>query len=240
MSESIIVVDDEPPIREMLDEYLSRHGYRVIQSDSAETARSQLATEKPDLALLDITMPGEDGLSLARYIREHCGCAIIMLTAADTVVDRIVGLEMGADDYVTKPFDPRELLARIKSVLRRVRAPAAAEPAPDHPEARNAGLRIGECLLDLDRRRLFRDTGTEVSLTAGEFELLRVFAEHADRVLSRDQILDLTQGREWDPYDRSVDIRVTRLRKKIEPDPERPRFIKTVRGSGYRFVPDGE
>lgn len=238
MPACILVVDDEQQIREMLAEYLDKQGFSVIEAESAAQAREWLSGRTIDLALLDVSMPGEDGLSLARYIREHHGFAVIMLTSADSVLDRIVGLEIGADDYVTKPFDLRELLARIRSVLRRVRADLPA-PTPAAAVSMPGGMRIGPCLLDLEAQRLHRESGEEIPLTKGEFDLLKVFVTHANRVLSRDQILDLTQNREWDPYDRSVDIRVTRLRKKIEPDPEKPRFIRTVRGAGYRFVSDG-
>lgn len=239
MNANILVVDDEPCIREMLAEYLGKYGFRVWQAESALKAREVLGQESIDLAVLDITMPGEDGLSLARHIRENRTTAVIMLTAADSVTDRVVGLEIGADDYLAKPCDPRELLARIKSVLRRTITSAAE---PDRPAApRPAQLvRFGCCQLDLENHRLLGESGRELPITNGEFDLLKVFATHPNRVLSRDQILDMTQRRSWDPYDRSVDICVTRVRKKIEPNPEHPRFIKTVRGAGYRFVPDGE
>ncbi|WP_133718932.1 response regulator [Methylocaldum gracile] len=239
MNANILVVDDEPCIREMLAEYLGKHGFRVWQAESALKAREVLGKESIDLAVLDITMPGEDGLSLARHIRESQTTAVIMLTAADSVTDRVVGLEIGADDYLAKPCDPRELLARIKSVLRRT-ITSVAEP-DQSIAARPAQLvRFGCCQLDLESHRLLSESGRELPITNGEFDLLKVFATHPNRVLSRDQILDLTQRRSWDPFDRSVDICVTRVRKKIEPNPEHPRFIKTVRGVGYRFVPDGE
>lgn len=238
MNRHILIVDDETNIREMLEEYLRKHGFSVSQAESAAVARQMLRGKPVDLALLDITMPGEDGLSLARHMRECHDLAIIMLTSADTVLDRIIGLEIGADDYVSKPFDPRELLARIKSVLRRI-GPGRGSEEPTQP-ATGKTRRLAGCTVDLEARRLYSGNGDEIALTAGEFDLLKVFVEHAGRILSRDQILDLTQNREWDPYDRSVDIRVTRLRKKLEPDPEKPRFIKTVRGVGYRFMPNGE
>ncbi len=238
MSGHVLIVDDEASIREMLEEYLRKYGFSVTQAESAAVARQLLQGQRVDLALLDITMPGEDGLCLARHIREFHDLAIIMLTSADSVLDRIVGLEIGADDYVSKPFDPRELLARIRSVLRRYGQKQEPD-VPTRPDARQT-RRLGACTLDLEARRLYGGSGEEIALTAGEFDLLKVFVEHAGRILSRDQILDLTQNRGWDPYDRSVDIRVTRLRKKLEPDPEKPRYIKTVRGMGYRLVPDGE
>lgn len=227
---TLLVVDDEQDLREMLVDYLARNNFRVLSAESAVAARRTAVSEPVDLALIDVRMPGEDGLSLARHLREHTPIPIIMLTAAGEVVDRIVGLELGADDYVTKPFDPRELLARIRSVLRRASAPAAVRMG----EGR---VRFGRCVLDLDSHKLFGDDGEEVPLTSMEFDLMRAFAANPNRVLSRDQILNTTQNRDWDPYDRSVDIRIARLRKKVEPDPEKPQVIKTVRGGGYLFSP---
>jgi two-component system phosphate regulon response regulator OmpR len=185
------------------------------------------------VVLLDLKLPGEDGLSLARWLREHHDLAIIMVTAAGEVVDRVVGLEVGADDYIGKPFDPRELRARLKSVLRRTRGggkPAKAAGA-------NRRVKIGRCTLDLDTHQLLDKDGEELPLTSMEFDLLRVFAERPNQVLSRDQLLTHTRNREWEPFDRSIDIRIARLRKKIEADPEKPRLIKTVRGAGYIFIP---
>lgn len=233
---SILLVDDDAQVREMLFEYLSGHGFHVSPAEDARAARALLAMHAPDLVLLDLTMPGEDGLSLARHLREHFDVGIIMVTASTSVVDRIVGLEIGADDYVAKPFDPRELLARIKSVLRRVRARKA--PAGAAGAAATQRVRVGACELDLDTHRLFAADGSEIPLTHMEFDLLRVFATRPNRVLSRDDILNLTQNRDWDPFDRSVDIRIARLRRKVEPDPAQPRVIRTVRGAGYMFVPD--
>jgi two-component system phosphate regulon response regulator OmpR len=230
---TLLIVDDEPDVREVLEEYFVAHGYAAIGAESADAARS-LATQQPiDLALVDIHMPGEDGLSLARHLRErHAGIAIVMLTSAATVVDRIVGLEMGADDYVPKPFDPRELLARVKSVLRRTSAAARGEIGAER-------VRIGRCVLDLSARRLTDDQGAEVPVTPLEFDLLKAFAQHPNRPLSRESILNSSQQRDWDPFDRSVDLRVMRLRRKVEPDPEHPQFIRTLRNAGYVFVPDG-
>ncbi|HKW80091.1 MAG TPA: response regulator [Casimicrobiaceae bacterium] len=229
---TILVVDDEPEVREVLEEYLVRHGYAVMAVESAATAKAEAARHAIDLALVDIHMPGEDGLALARHLRErYAGIAIVMLTSASTVVDRIVGLEMGADDYIPKPFDPRELLARVKSVLRRTSSAARAELGA-------ARVRIGRCVLDLAAHRLTDDKGAEVAMSPLEFDLLKALAEHPNRALSRERILNLNQ-RSWDPFDRSVDLRIMRLRKKIEPDPEHPRFIRTVRNEGYVFVPDG-
>lgn len=231
---TLLVVDDEPDVREVLEEYFSAHGYTVLGTGSAAQARELVGTRRVDLALLDINMPGEDGLSLARHLRErHAGIAIVMLTSASTVVDRIVGLEMGADDYVPKPFDPRELLARVKSVLRRTALPGKAHTGANR-------VRIGQCTLDLAARRLIDQSGAEVAMSPLEFDLLKAFADHPNKPLSRERILNLTQQRDWDPYDRSVDLRIMRLRKKIEPDPEHPQFIRTIRNEGYVFVPGAE
>jgi two-component system phosphate regulon response regulator OmpR len=230
---TLLVVDDETGVREVLDEYFTGQGYAVHGAGDAATARVIAAKQPVDLALLDIHMPGEDGLSLARHLRErYPRIAIVMLTSAAQVVDRVVGLEMGADDYVPKPFDPRELMARVKSVLRRTSANARAELGA-------ARVRIGRCILDVEAHRLFDDKEREVPMSPLEFDLLKAFAEHPNRPLSRERILNLGQQRDWDPFDRSVDLRVMRLRKKIEPDPEHPRFIRTIRNEGYVFVPDG-
>lgn len=227
----IAVVDDERDIRETVAEYLEINGYRVSKADGGTALRRLVDQSELDLVILDITMPGEDGLSLARHLREKSGAGVIMLTARDAVVERVVGIEMGADDYVTKPFDLRELLARVKAVLRRVRR--TANPAVDAGQR----VRFGSHLLDLDAHKLFDGAGAEVAITAMEFDLLRTFAERPNRVLSREQLLDLAHNRDSDPFDRSIDIRIARLRRKIEPDPKTPTVIKTVRGAGYLFVP---
>ena len=236
----VMIVDDDPEVREMLREYLTSHGFEVTQADSGQAMRAALEREVPDVVLLDVNLPGEDGLALARYLRDRYDLGIIMVTGAGDVVDRIVGLEVGADDYVTKPFDPRELRARVRSVLRRLKSRGGAEPsaAPVHSGA-NATRRIpvGQRLLDLDTHQLFGDQGAEIPLTGMEFELLQVFVEHPNQVLSRDRLLTLTRNREWEPFDRSIDIRIARLRRKVEADPERPLLIRTVRGAGYMFVP---
>jgi two-component system phosphate regulon response regulator OmpR len=231
---TILVVDDEPEVRGVLEEYFAAHGYAVVGAESADAAKAAAAARPIDLALVDINMPGEDGLTLARYLRErHAGLAIIMLTSAGTVVDRIVGLEMGADDYVPKPFDPRELMARVKSVLRRTSSARQAELGGER-------VRIGRCVLDVAAHRLTDENGSEVAISSLEFDLLKALAKHPNRALSRERILNLHQQRDWDPFDRSVDLRIMRLRKKIEPDPEHPRFIRTIRNEGYMFVPDGK
>ena len=244
----LLVVDDDASVRDMLREYLGRHGFAVSEAGSGPQMREVLDRELPDVVLLDVRLPGEDGLSLACFLRERYDVGIIMVTASGDVVDRVVGLEVGADDYVGKPFDPRELLARIKSVLRRVQAkpepeaaaaaPPSSAPAPLAPTATRQP--VGRCSIDLDARRLFDRDGGEIPLTTMEFDLLKVFLQNPNRVLSRDQLLLNTRNREWEPFDRAIDIRIGRLRRKIEPDPEsEPRFIRTVRNAGYVFVPDG-
>ncbi len=219
---TILVVDDEPDVREVLEEYFAGHGYAVLAAESAAVAKAITAEHAIDLALVDIHLPGEDGLSLARHLRErHAKIAIVMLTSAATVVDRIVGLEMGADDYVPKPFDPRELLARVKSVLRRTSSAARADMG-------DARVRIGRCVLDLAAHRLSDEQGAEVPMSPLEFDLLKALAEHPNRALSRERILNLKQQRDWDPFDRSVDLRIMRLRKKIETR------ARSIRGSSGR------
>jgi DNA-binding response OmpR family regulator len=235
----VLIVDDDRAVRDMLVEYLTTHGYDVVQADGGAAMRTELERGVPEVVLLDIGLPGEDGLSLARYLRERYDLGIIMVTGAGEVVDRIVGLEMGADDYVAKPFDPRELRARLKSVMRRVQtrtAPAASGVPAGAPEAR---IPVGRRPLDLRSHQLFERDGTAVPLTTMEFELLKAFAEHPNQVLSRDRLLTLTRNREWEPFDRSIDIRIARLRRKIEDDPENPKVIRTMRGAGYTFVPPG-
>lgn len=239
---TLLVVDDEPELAEILMEYFSGQGFDVRSAGNAAEARAALEIAVPQLAILDIHMPGEDGLSLARWIRQqHSGMGIIMLTTAADVVDRIVGLEMGADDYVSKPFELRELLARAKSVLRRLaeKAPAAVAAAQSTLPTTKTGnrIRFGRCELDLDARALLDDQGESTALTAMEFDLLKVFAANAGRVLNRDQLMELAHHKGWDVFDRSIDLRIMRLRRKIEPDPEKPEVIKTVRGVGYMFVP---
>ncbi len=229
----VLVVDDDPAIRHMLSDYLTSEGYSVAVAADGESMRREIEQATPDLVLLDLKLPREDGLSLARFLRERYDVGIIMVTGASGVVDRIVGLEVGADDYVAKPFDPRELLARIKSVLRRLQSRPA--PGGGEPPARRT-VPFGACTLDLSSHQLFGPDGEEIALTTMEFDLLKVFVEHPGKALSRDRILSLTKNREWDPFDRSIDIRVARLRRKVEADPENPQIIRTVRGVGYMFV----
>jgi two-component system phosphate regulon response regulator OmpR len=229
----IVVVDDEEDVRETLKDYLGDRGFEVTAVKDAAGMRRLVESGTPiDLAILDITMPGEDGLSLARWLRDETGIAIIMATASGATTDRIVGLELGADDYLPKPVDPRELLARIKAITRR-RPAAAAVPEPE-PE-RSRVVAFGTCRLDLDSHKLFDEDGREIPLKAMEFDLLQTFADRPNRVLNRDQLLELAHNRSWQPFDRSIDIRIARLRRKIEVDPGRPEVIKTVRGIGYVY-----
>ena len=242
----LLVVDDDPSVRTMLREYLEGHGYSVSEAGSGAEMRARFESDLPDAVLLDIRLPGEDGLVLARYLRERYDMGIIMVTASGDIVDRVVGLELGADDYIAKPFDPRELLARLRSVLRRLQGRAAdassgdAKAAPQAPPGTPARRQpFGRCQVDLEARRLFESSGQEVTLTAMEFELLRTFLANPNRVLSRDQLLLHTRNREWEPFDRSIDIRIGRLRRKVEPEPGgEPRVIRTVRNAGYMYVPD--
>jgi len=230
----VLVVEDDSDVRTMIAEYLRGHGCVVAEAADGDAMRAELARAVPDVVLLDLNLRGENGLSLARWLRERHRVGIIMVTAASDVVDRIVGLEVGADDYVAKPFDPRELMARVRSVVRRVRGAAAGGAAAGTPAARVA---FAGGTLDVDGRRLFAGNGEEVPLTSMEFDLVRAFAEHPNKVLSRDTLLTLSRHREWEPFDRSIDIRIAKLRRKIEPDPGRPRYLRTVQVAGYMYVP---
>jgi len=239
---TLLVVDDDPGVRALLAEYLGGHRYDVRTADGGEAMRAEIERALPDLILLDIRLPGEDGLTLARFLRERYDVGIIMVTASGDVVDRVVGLEVGADDYVANPFDPRELLARVKSVLRRMQAKPQedARPAAAAEAESAARVRFGRCEVELDSRRLFDVAagGAEVQMTAMEYDLIRMFLANPNRVLSRDQLLMHTRNREWEPFDRSIDIRIGRLRRKVEPDPAgEPRCIRTVRNAGYMYVP---
>jgi DNA-binding response OmpR family regulator len=243
---TLLVVDDEPELRGLLGEYFGRHGFAVRTAEGAAQARELLAGARPDLAVLDINMPGENGLSLARWMREaHPGVAIVMLTTAGESVDRIVGLELGADDYVSKPYELRELLARVRAVLRRTQgAAAAAAAATTATAAASSGaapttrrVRFGDRTLDLDQRRLLAADGAEIEITAAEFDLLALFARHPNRPLNRDQIMEQAHNRGWDVFDRSIDLRVMRLRRKIERNPDKPEVLKTVRNVGYVYIP---
>ncbi len=238
-ADRLLIVDDDPDVRELLQEFFTLQQFETRAAASADEARELMSEFRPDVALLDIGLPGEDGLSLARYVREHHDLAIIIVSGAGDTVDRIIGLEVGADDYLTKPFDTRELLARVKSVLRRYRREPAGTLESEPEESGERFLPIGRLRLDRVAESLLDSEGEEIALTRMEYELLLVLAERPNRPLSRDQILNLTQNRDWDPYDRSVDIRVARLRQKVEEDPSHPKLIRTVRGVGYKFVPAG-
>jgi DNA-binding response OmpR family regulator len=251
---AIIVCDDEPDLREAVAEYLSRRGLDVRGAEDAVALRRLLAERPADLIVLDIAMPGEDGLSVARALRAEGDIGIVMLTAAGDVVDRVVGLEVGADDYIAKPVDLRELLARLRAVLRRreatqqalstipaappaggTAAPLAAAPLAATPSGKR--VRMGRTWLDLDARRLTGADGAEIPLGPSEFALLRTFAERPGRVLSRETLLDLAHPRGDEHFDRSIDVRIARIRRKVEAVPERPAVIKTMRGAGYVFDP---
>jgi DNA-binding response OmpR family regulator len=234
----IIVVDDEESAREMVGDYLKMHGFDVTLCDGGPSLRETMKTRRPDLVVLDLNMPQEDGLSVVRELKSRCSVPVIMLTATASPIDRIVGLELGADDYIPKPCELRELVARIRSVLRR------GAPAPDAaravPEPQTKSVRVGTKWFDLDTHRLRDEAGNEQVLTKSEYALLRAFTDNAKRVLSRDRLLDLADARDPDAFDRSIDVRINRIRKKVEPDPSQPRFIRTVRGLGYVFRPEGD
>ncbi|WP_170425091.1 response regulator [Ruegeria arenilitoris] len=228
----ILVCDDEIDVREMLQEYLSKRGYRVSAASGGEELRAIISAEAVDVMIMDINMPKEDGLSILRSLRPENATPVIMLTAAGDVVDRIIGLEMGADDYLGKPVDLRELEARIKAILRRG---AITEPASVTND--RDGARFGNYTLNNEAAKLLAPDGSEVQLTAMEYRLLKVFAENKGRVLNRDQLLEQAHDRSWDPFDRSIDIRISRLRRKLESNPEKPEIIRTVRGIGYLYDP---
>ena len=229
----ILLVEDARDIREPLVRYLKESGYRATPADSAAAARRLMRNSAIDLVILDIMMPGEDGLSLCRSIRENSGIPVIMLTARGEELDRIVGLEVGADDYVAKPFNPRELVARINAVLRR----RGATAPPGSPATEAGEVSFGGMTVNLANRTLVRD-GKAVPLTTGEFALLKVLVTHPRTSLSRDKLMELARGREYEVFDRAIDVQISRLRKLIEPDPAHPSYIQTVWGFGYVFVPD--
>jgi two-component system OmpR family response regulator len=228
----ILVVDDQQEICDVVEEYLTGEGYRVSTAHDGAGMRRALSQSSVDLVILDLMLPGEDGLALARALRSESAIGIIILTGRGETVDRIIGLEMGADDYLPKPFHLRELLARVKAVLRRAhdRIGEPAQPA-------RSRMRFSGWSLDLSSRELLSPTGGEVRLTTGEFDLLVAFVNNANQVLSRDRLLDLARNREAGPFDRTIDVQVGRLRRKLEDDPQNPTLIKTVRGSGYIFTP---
>ena len=226
----IVVCDDEPDVRETVAEYLRGKDFSVTAVDGGVALRAIIARQHVDVVILDLRMPGEDGLSLARHLRERSGVAIIMLTGSTEVIDRVVGLEVGADDYVAKPVDLRELLARVKAVLRRTSGRELSTGATGVSK-----VEFGRCVLDLETHKLFGSNGAEIAITPMEFSLLKAFAGHRGRILNRDQLLELAHDRSSDPFDRSIDIRISRLRKKIERNPSKPEVIRTIRGVGYLF-----
>ena len=231
----IAIVDDEPDITSLLANYLQGQGFRVTQLHSGRALMATMAADVPSLVLLDLGLPGEDGFSIARQLREHWRCGLVIVTGRGDAVDKVVGLEVGADDYVTKPFDLRELLARIKAVLRRI-VPADTSAAASTPAPARDRFRFADWELDTAARRLTDRRGRESALTGGEFDLLWTFVRHPGRVLSRDFLLDETRGRDAGPFDRTIDVQVGRLRKKLEADPDDPQIIKSVRGAGYILV----
>jgi len=229
-TDSILVVDDDPRILRLVGHYLQREGYSVRMVTSVDEAREQLCALPPSLVILDVGLPGEDGFTFAREIRSQSNIPIIMLTGRSETVDKVVGLELGADDYITKPFEERELLARIRSLLRRYRVSPSAS-------SKTGGVaRFADWRLDLTRHELFSSTGENVYLTSHEFRLLEMFVLHPHHVLSRDALMDRVAGRDWNPLDRSIDVLVAKLRKKIEPNPAQPTLIKAIRGEGYKFT----
>jgi two-component system, OmpR family, response regulator len=230
----LAVLDDETEITELLANYLTQQGFRVSQLHSGPALMELMASDAPALVLLDLGLPGEDGFVIARRLREHWRCGLVIVTGRGDAIDKVVGLEVGADDYVTKPFDLRELLARIKAVLRRL---APTGTAPETAPGERTRLRFAGWELDTAARRLVDPQARPIALTTGEFDLLAVFARHPGRVLSRDFLLEATRGREAAPFDRTIDVQVGRLRKKLEADPEDPQIIKSVRGAGYVLVP---
>jgi two-component system, OmpR family, phosphate regulon response regulator OmpR len=230
----ILVVDDDPRLRELLRRYLTENGYTVVTAEDSQAMNRLWRRERFDLLVLDLMMPGEDGLSILRRLRGgNDATPIVMLTAKGEDVDRIVGLEMGADDYLPKPFNPRELLARIAAVLRR----KAPDDVPGAPASDVQPVEFGGFVLDLTRRTLARN-GEPVPLTTGEFAVLKAFARHPRVPLSREKLMEMARGREYEAFDRSLDVQISRLRKLIEPDPSKPRYIQTVWGLGYVFIPD--
>jgi two-component system OmpR family response regulator len=236
----LAVLDDEVDITQLLAGYLQSHGFRVTQLHAGRDLMALMGRDPPELVLLDLGLPGEDGFAIARQLREHHHCGLVIVTGRGDAIDKVVGLEVGADDYVTKPFDLRELVARVKAVLRRLApAPRGAPAAPTATASAGAEARgaFARWTLDTAARTLTDPRGGDVTLTSGEFDLLSVFARHPGRVLSRDFLLERTRGREAAPFDRTIDVQVGRLRKKIEDDAENPQLIKSVRGAGYIFVP---
>ena len=240
-SQHIMIVDDEAPAREMVGDYLKMHGFTVTLCDGGKSLRTAIDGSMPDLVVLDLNMPEEDGLSIIRDLKSRINVPVIMLTATASPIDRVVGLELGADDYVAKPCELRELMARIRSVLRRsTPAKSAASDAGPAKSDKDQLVRFGTKWLDLEAQALRDDEGNEHPLTASEFGLLKVFAANPKRVLSRERLLELANARDAEAFDRAVDLRIMRIRRKIEPDPTKPAVIRTIRGGGYLFSPAGE
>ncbi|HYD96204.1 MAG TPA: two-component system response regulator OmpR [Noviherbaspirillum sp.] len=232
----ILVVDDDQRLRDLLRRYLAEQGFNVVTAENAQAMNKLWIRERYDLLVLDLMLPGEDGLSICRRLRGAGDqTPIIMLTAKGEDVDRIVGLEMGADDYLPKPFNPRELVARINAVLRR----KGPDEIPGAPSETPQTFQFGDFILDLGTRTL-KKSGETISLTTGEFSVLKVFARHARQPLSREKLMELARGREYEVFDRSLDVQISRLRKLIEPDPSNPIYIQTVWGLGYVFIPEGQ
>jgi two-component system OmpR family response regulator len=239
-SPHIIIVDDEAPAREMVGEYLKMHGFTVTLCDGGRSLRGAIETSVPDLVVLDLNMPEEDGLSIIRDLKSRTNVPVIMLTATASPIDRVVGLELGADDYIAKPCELRELMARIRSVLRRSSPAKTPAATPAAKAAKDQLVRFGTKWLDLEAQALRDDEGNEHPLTASEFGLLKVFAANPKRVLSRERLLELANARDAEAFDRAVDLRIMRIRRKIEMDPTKPAVIRTIRGGGYLFSPAGD
>lgn len=231
LSEHIVIVDDDDSLRGRLAGYLTGEGFRVTTADSAAAFRSIMRRERIDLVLVDLTMPGENGLSLTRFLREQSDIGVVILTGKGDPIDRAIGLEVGADDYVAKPFHLRELLARVRSVLRRTRTRSDRGAGGDAPVVRFAGWR-----LDLAKRSLSSAHGKTVPLTTAEYQLLEAFVANPNQVLGREQLLQLVAGRKWQPYDRTIDQHISRVRRKLDQDPKQPELIKSIRGQGYLFA----
>lgn len=229
--DTLLIVDDEADVTTLLSRYFSAQGFQVVTAGDGQQMRTALGSRRVDLVLLDLGLPGEDGFAITRYLREQWRGPVVIVTGRGEPVDRIVGLELGADDYVTKPFDLRELLARVRSVLRRTRGSSDPAPAP------SGGFAFDRFVLDLRTHSLADREGGRIELTTGEFALLRTLVEHPNQVMTRDQLMNHVHGREAGPFDRAIDVQVGRLRRKIESDPAQPQLIKSVRGTGYLFTP---
>ena len=242
-SQHIVIVDDEAPAREMVGDYLKMHGFAVTLCDGGNSLRAAIETSVPDLVVLDLNMPEEDGLSIIRDLKGRINVPVIMLTATASPIDRVVGLELGADDYIAKPCELRELMARIRSMLRRsgpAKVAAGTSDAAATKAAKDRLVRFGTKWLDLEAQALRDEEGNEHPLTASEFSLLKVFAANPKRVLSRERLLELANARDAEAFDRAVDLRIMRIRRKIETDPTKPAVIRTIRGGGYLFSPVGD